>query len=177
LWAANKDGGAHVDEKLPNDYVNLMEQMILVSQNNITGKKRERFSNEPFVVLRQAAYEISKSEELYKLVETGDSGAGLLEMFSVPATKFQCDNAININLSEGMVLFTDDDLIVDIPAGISMTDISIYNASGALIETVLGVTTWDPVGMVEGIYKVEVTVNDAEGMEQKINGVFIIKES
>jgi hypothetical protein len=67
-WAANKDGGTHVDRKLPTIYEKLQNDAIGFTVTSDRGQVLS-FScrNAHFAALRQMAYEISKSPELFKL--------------------------------------------------------------------------------------------------------------
>lgn len=71
LGAANRDGGAHVDERLTPDYELLITPGslgVLVSQNQ--GRRTEQpISDGHFVALRQMAYELLNSPELLALAE------------------------------------------------------------------------------------------------------------
>jgi hypothetical protein len=65
LWAANKDGGAHVDESLPENYVAAFSTFEVVSVcKNTRAEIGRRPSNEPYVALRQAAFEILESTSI-----------------------------------------------------------------------------------------------------------------
>lgn len=68
LWAANKDGGAHVDEKLPIDYVHLSDCIrIGISEAPSDEAKFETAKGAHLAILRQMAHEVLKSPELLKL--------------------------------------------------------------------------------------------------------------
>jgi len=71
LTAANKDGGAHVDKKLTEEYETLMKIGIVGGMlYHKNGKDIEApFEDAHYVSLRQMAYEILNSPELTKLQE------------------------------------------------------------------------------------------------------------
>jgi hypothetical protein len=69
LWAANKDGGAHVDAELPEDYLHLSN--CLRVHISVGGAGADRIEMKPddvhFALLRQMAHEVLKSPELLRL--------------------------------------------------------------------------------------------------------------
>jgi hypothetical protein len=68
LWAANKDGGAHVDAQLPFDYVHLSNCIRLGAASDPTAEMTtETAKNAPFALLRQMAHEALNSPDLLKL--------------------------------------------------------------------------------------------------------------
>ncbi len=62
LWAANKDGGAHVDAQVPAAYAYLTSGVGWVS-----GPNRQPVDYAHYAALRQMAYEVLNSEELLRL--------------------------------------------------------------------------------------------------------------
>jgi len=73
LTAANKDGGAHVDKELTEEYETLMKIGIVGGMlYHKNGKGIEAsFEDAHYVSLRQMAYEILNSPELIMLQENG----------------------------------------------------------------------------------------------------------
>jgi hypothetical protein len=68
LWAANKDGGAHVDEKLPIDYVHLSNCIKIGISNDPTDEAKFQTAKDAHLaMLRQMAHEVLKSPDLLKL--------------------------------------------------------------------------------------------------------------
>ena len=69
LWAANKDGGAHVDAALPEDYLHLSSCISVAV--HVPGGEDEKVEGKPddvhFALLRQMAHEVLRSPELHKL--------------------------------------------------------------------------------------------------------------
>jgi hypothetical protein len=69
LWASNKDGGAHVDEHLPADYLHLSD--CLRVHICFPGAETDGIEMKPadvhFALLRQIAHEVLKSTEILKL--------------------------------------------------------------------------------------------------------------
>jgi hypothetical protein len=63
LTAANKDGGAHVDDELPEEYL----QLIRGVYEKISVGEPEFVSDHHLLYLRQMAYEILNSPELTQL--------------------------------------------------------------------------------------------------------------
>ena len=66
LWAANKDGGAHVDSTLPADYERLKEAGAVGSLEFGQGVKVE-IEDAHFVFLRTMAFEVLNSPDLVAL--------------------------------------------------------------------------------------------------------------
>ncbi len=68
-YAVHKDGGAHVDSVLPDDYVNMIEGLGWSFTRDIPGrgKKNVPLKNTQFAPFRQMAYEILNSPELISL--------------------------------------------------------------------------------------------------------------
>jgi hypothetical protein len=71
MYAANKDGGAHVDTNLPEDYVRLIEGMGWTFSRKRPGTPNIvtnlRYSQ--FAPLRQMAYEVLHSPSLTQLAD------------------------------------------------------------------------------------------------------------
>jgi hypothetical protein len=75
LWAANKDGGAHVDDEIPTSYLATMDGLGMAI--TITGEDDVKFPKEQqikmplknlhFASLRQIAYEVLHSPDLLQL--------------------------------------------------------------------------------------------------------------
>lgn len=69
LAAANKDGGAHVDEKLPEWYESLLIRFRQVTVDAESGQETSRSGFEQYPMLRQLGYEILNSQELVTLCQ------------------------------------------------------------------------------------------------------------
>lgn len=76
LWAANKDGGAHVDATLDDEYVRIVNGLgfgltvIGTDEGEIPKKQQVTYDllNLHFACLRQIAYEVLNSQDLTKLL-------------------------------------------------------------------------------------------------------------
>ena len=67
-WAANKDGGAHVDKEFPKPYQQLHANVQGLTVTTPRGQAiHVSHENAHLAALRQMAYEVSKSPELLKL--------------------------------------------------------------------------------------------------------------
>lgn len=71
--AANKDGGAHVDEKLTKEYAQLTADGAIGGfvYRNLDGTHFEPITNAHFVCLRQMGYEILNSPDLVNMIPGG----------------------------------------------------------------------------------------------------------
>jgi tetratricopeptide (TPR) repeat protein len=69
LWAANKDGGAHVDDILPATYTKALQGMTFTGPDKKTGEILPREIITPFYKLRQFAYEVLHSTDLLELAD------------------------------------------------------------------------------------------------------------
>ena len=71
LDASNKDGGAHVDSRLPENYdwmVKGTQFSLLIERND--GIKIERYLSQPHLAsIRQIAFEVLNSPELLRIAE------------------------------------------------------------------------------------------------------------
>ncbi len=77
LDTADKDGGAHVDDKLPQAYMNLMDGVWVSSTGG------SRYSNHHYPCLRQMGYEVLKSPKLLAIAHYKSQSDHLKE--AVPA--------------------------------------------------------------------------------------------
>jgi tetratricopeptide (TPR) repeat protein len=69
MWVANKDGGAHVDGILPQNYIFSMDSGTFAVLDRITGEVLQRQIKTPLLKLRQIAHEVLNSSDLFKLAD------------------------------------------------------------------------------------------------------------